>query len=950
MAEKFDLDFNPDTATDEKKKSTYNKLEEHLYDIGENTAAEHVNTLINESSDGKTEVLDNKNEINKLINVNSKIYTILKKIQEDMFDEQDTSIKRKDYSKASSSSQDTTILQNIDGDSSTGSGGSGPSFGLPRGGSRPGKPGRSGKATASEKRAQTRAAKTAEKLAAKETAKTLEKEAAKKIGNNAAKKIAARVATRTATGALGATGFGAPAAVAIAIVTELAFAAVSGVDGWYDAANIMDKKEEDLNFTDKVSAALGTIVGDASFGLIDNKETAKDISDSIETLKMKDQLALQDLQNKGIIDYDIIGKSEIKDWNKVKELNTTELKSMIALDDWSTEDAAKLIELLELRVNDLEKTLNDINVRYQNSIGSGTNDTNGTNGTNLEAAAGNTTINNGYNVNNSTIIEGIPDTLVKQESISLKPYPDNGNIAIGMGYNVTNKDRSEVERDFNEANIPLDKINKILNKTPDGVLTLEEAHSLAKVGYKNHGIEKLNKMKIDYNSLTPEMQEVAGNLAYRGDLKRSGTGYQKDLYDLVQKNDTENLYKFIESHPEWKNDDNKRIMVKRIMEIKYSNLLLKEKELLTNYDTEMEEGSEFSKDFNVSAAEIAKQTRDAEVKRTAELQRIVSTDTNVQQAKERMDEAIASQNLLDKNKVDRNSEEYKTAALNTRNAVGDFGKKTAEVSNSEIVKNAMQKYDSSQMNNVVKGKPSVNLDDLNPEMKKNVSDFANAYYEKYGEKLQINSGYRSPEYQQELLDAEIKKRGSEAAALNWVGSPGGSMHNNGYAVDINSSQLNKAHKDGLLKQFNLHRPLPHENWHLELKGIDRQAISKKGKEAWKAKKSGKTTETPEVQKPNTTKVDINKAITEKDDVLKASEVQNQKAETENVNSAEYEVNKDKKEQKVQLDSKTLSSSLKDYDKNGSSGSVNVDNTAIINKQNIVQEKDNGNRALDLFSK
>ena len=85
------------------------------------------------------------------------------------------------------------------------------------------------------------------------------------------------------------------------------------------------------------------------------------------------------------------------------------------------------------------------------------------------------------------------------------------------------------------------------------------------------------------------------------------------------------------------------------MEIKYSNLLLKEKELLTNYDTEMEEGSEFSKDFTISDAEIAKQTRDAEVKRTAELKRIVSSDINVQQAKERMNEAIASQNLLDKN-------------------------------------------------------------------------------------------------------------------------------------------------------------------------------------------------------------------------------------------------------------------------------------------------------------
>jgi hypothetical protein len=48
----------------------------------------------------------------------------------------------------------------------------------------------------------------------------------------------------------------------------------------------------------------------------------------------------------------------------------------------------------------------------------------------------------------------------------------------------------------------------------------------------------------------------------------------------------------------------------------------------------------------------------------------------------------------------------------------------------------------------------------------------------------VDSGWRSPEYQEELLLAAIAKYGSEAAATRWVATPNTSAHVSGDAVDI----------------------------------------------------------------------------------------------------------------------------------------------------------------------
>ena len=55
---------------------------------------------------------------------------------------------------------------------------------------------------------------------------------------------------------------------------------------------------------------------------------------------------------------------------------------------------------------------------------------------------------------------------------------------------------------------------------------------------------------------------------------------------------------------------------------------------------------------------------------------------------------------------------------------------------------------------------------------------------KDGVEFQVNSGWRSAEYQERLLRAAISEYGSEAEAARWVGTANTSAHVSGDAVDI----------------------------------------------------------------------------------------------------------------------------------------------------------------------
>lgn len=94
------------------------------------------------------------------------------------------------------------------------------------------------------------------------------------------------------------------------------------------------------------------------------------------------------------------------------------------------------------------------------------------------------------------------------------------------------------------------------------------------------------------------------------------------------------------------------------------------------------------------------------------------------------------------------------------------------------------------------------------------------------EGLQIGSGFRSVERQEELFAEAVKKYGSVEAARKWVAPPGNSQHNHGNAVDIwyNGQRLDKAPAEvrdwvhANAEAYGLRFPMEWESWHIEPAG------------------------------------------------------------------------------------------------------------------------------------
>jgi len=103
---------------------------------------------------------------------------------------------------------------------------------------------------------------------------------------------------------------------------------------------------------------------------------------------------------------------------------------------------------------------------------------------------------------------------------------------------------------------------------------------------------------------------------------------------------------------------------------------------------------------------------------------------------------------------------------------------------------------------------------LDPAFLSNLKGMAAEYKDTYGEKISLNSAYRSFDDQKRLKE----KYGSRAAA------PGSSMHNYGLAVDMNTNNANKAIKAGLFDKYGFNRPVSGETWHVEPSGINRKKI------------------------------------------------------------------------------------------------------------------------------
>jgi hypothetical protein len=80
----------------------------------------------------------------------------------------------------------------------------------------------------------------------------------------------------------------------------------------------------------------------------------------------------------------------------------------------------------------------------------------------------------------------------------------------------------------------------------------------------------------------------------------------------------------------------------------------------------------------------------------------------------------------------------------------------------------------------------------------------------------VDSGWRSPKYQEELLRAAISKYGSQEEAARWVATPDTSEHVSGDAVDIGPSNATTwLSKHGAT--YGLCQIYRNEPWHYELR-------------------------------------------------------------------------------------------------------------------------------------
>ena len=85
-----------------------------------------------------------------------------------------------------------------------------------------------------------------------------------------------------------------------------------------------------------------------------------------------------------------------------------------------------------------------------------------------------------------------------------------------------------------------------------------------------------------------------------------------------------------------------------------------------------------------------------------------------------------------------------------------------------------------------------------------------------GVQFYVDSGWRSPEYQERLLREAISKYGSEAEATRWVATPNTSAHVKGDAVDIGPSRAATwLSEHGAA--YGLCQIYANEPWHYELR-------------------------------------------------------------------------------------------------------------------------------------
>ena len=200
-------------------------------------------------------------------------------------------------------------------------------------------------------------------------------------------------------------------------------------------------------------------------------------------------------------------------------------------------------------------------------------------------------------------VEGIPDSLQLNEGLKLKAYDDAGGLAVGYGYNYSTKSTPELIKDFKQAGLS----DYLLEDAAAGkkiTLTKDEANRLAQVAYKNHGTDKADKLINNFDKLDPLMQEIAADMAYRGDLVPGENGYRGTLSNLLEQGDINKLYEYVDNSSK----------VPQAVKNRLGNILTVErdrpkdniKDLFEKVEEKNQENTEINSDAKIKDEEIRK--------------------------------------------------------------------------------------------------------------------------------------------------------------------------------------------------------------------------------------------------------------------------------------------------------------------------------------------------------
>ena len=148
-----------------------------------------------------------------------------------------------------------------------------------------------------------------------------------------------------------------PVGLAIGAVTSI----YDGFQGFLDTSKNFDlAKDQIATSTQKFASTVGSILESLSFGLLDEKETAKDIDkvarkvrgvqDDGTSIEVVDGLAKDGIITKG----GFASKSKITNWDEIEKLPRAKVRAVYDYANWSTEDRGKLIDILNKKDNEIK--------------------------------------------------------------------------------------------------------------------------------------------------------------------------------------------------------------------------------------------------------------------------------------------------------------------------------------------------------------------------------------------------------------------------------------------------------------------------------------------------------------------------------------------------------------------------------------------------------------------